>query len=489
MTQSTVKPGKLRAQQNAPIERWRTRNLYYYQDIEKFYCYLLQPQARVLEVGSGLGYLLAAVKSSRGVGIDPNPVVVEYASSRFPHLEFQVDGAEHHRPTRPYDYLLMANTLSYLDDIQQAFQALIPACTPSTRVVLTFHNPAWEPILKLAEMVGQRMPLPPLNWLSQRDVANLLNLSGYEVVFHTKRLLLPKRILLLSWLVNTYVAPLPLINRLCLVEHMVARLQPQTRAIAPVAAASPATPLAVSAVSQATCSIIIPARNEAGNIESCITRLPQMGRHTEIIFVEGHSSDHTWDEILRVQQMYGDRYDIKAYQQTGKGKGNAVRLGFEQATGDVLIILDSDLTVAPEDLPYFFAAVASGTCELANGCRLVYPVSAETMPWLNCMANRFFAALLSYLLNTKIKDSLCGTKAILRSSYHKLVQNRSYFGDFDPFGDFDLLFGAAKLGLKIQDVPVRYRPRTYGSSNIQHVKEGMVLLRMCHYAASKMKFI
>ncbi|HCF27105.1 MAG TPA: glycosyl transferase, partial [Cyanobacteria bacterium UBA11049] len=201
-----------------------------------------------------------------------------------------------------------------------------------------------------------------------------------------------------------------------------------------------------------------------------------------------HSSDNTWDEIQRVKAKYEHKHDIKIYQQTGKGKGDAVRQGFSSATGDVLMILDSDLTVKPEDLTYFFEAVASGHCEMANGCRLVYPVNSEAMPWLNRMANRFFAWLLSYLLNTKIKDSLCGTKVISKTNYLKLEANRSYFGDFDPFGDFDLLFGAAKLGLKIKDIPVRYVPRTYGQSNIRHFREGLVLLKMCLYAARKIKF-
>ena len=238
-----------------------------------------------------------------------------------------------------------------------------------------------------------------------------------------------------------------------------------------------------------TCSVVVPARNESKNIEGCVARLPQLGKYTEIIFIEGHSSDDTWAEIQRVQAKYQDQWDIKICQQTGKGKGNAVREGFAMATGNVFIILDSDLTVRPEDLIYFFEAIADSHCEFANGCRLIYPVSSEAMPWLNRMANRFFAWLLSYLLNTKIKDSLCGTKAIKKEHYEKIAQNRHYFGDFDPFGDFDLLFGASKLGLQIQDIPVRYVPRSYGQSNIQHFKEGLVLLKMCLYAAQKIKFI
>jgi len=320
------------------------------------------------------------------------------------------------------------------------------------------------------------MPVSSLNWLNLEDIENLFNLAGFEVIKHGKRCLFPRNIPLVSYIVNKFIAPLPLFNQLCLTEYIIARPRISTYE-------------SQENVRELTCSVIVPARNESGNIESCITRMPRLGKHTEIIFVEGHSSDDTWEEIQRVQNKYQDKWDIKICQQTGKGKGNAVREGFAMAQGDILIILDSDLTVRPEDLIYFFDAIASGRCEFANGCRLIYPVSENTMPWLNRMANRFFAWLLSYLLNTKIKDSLCGTKVLKKIHYERIAQNRSYFGDFDPFGDFDLLFGAAKLGLQIQDIPVRYMPRTYGQSNIQHIKEGLVLLKMCLYAAQKIKFI
>jgi SAM-dependent methyltransferase len=457
------------------LEKWRNRNLYYYQDLEKFFRFSTSPHTSVLEVGSGLGYLLAAVNPSVGIGIDANPLAVEDSQRRFPELKFLLEQVEDFKPFEQFDYILMANTISYLEDIQKGLHAIEKACRDHSRLVMTFHNPAWEPILKFATLIGQRMPLSDLNWLSLEDIENLLQLTGFEVLYHGKRLLLPKWVPLISYLVNRFLAPLPLINQLCLCEYIIARLRPKEAE-------------AQSKIQQKTCSVIIPARNEAGNIEACVTRMPKLGRHTEIIFIEGHSRDDTWAEIQRIQEKYKGEWDIKIAQQAGKGKGDAVRQGFNMATGDVFIILDSDLTVKPEDLVYFFEAIALGHCEFANGCRLIYPVNTTTMPWLNRMANRFFAWLLSYLLNTKIKDSLCGTKAISKENYQRIAENRSYFGDFDPFGDFDLLFGAAKLGLKINDIPVRYMPRTYGSSNIQHFKEGIVLLRMCVYAAKKLKF-
>lgn len=468
---------KLTTQQNlTSLRKWRNRNRYYYEDMDCFFRFSILPNASVLEVGSGLGYSLDTVNPSYGLGIDANPLVIEESQKRFPELNFLAERIEDFEPTAEFDYVLMANTVSYLDDIQKSLNSIKKACRDSSRLVMTFHNPAWEPVLKFATLIGQRMPVSDLNWLSFQDIQNLLQLTGFEVIYKGKRLLLPKQVPLISSLINRFLAPLPFLNQLCLCEHITARPRPQEADIQ-------------TKIEQTTCSVIIPARNEAGNIEACITRMPKLGGHTEIIFIEGHSKDDTWSEIQRVQEKYQGQWDIKIAQQSGKGKGDAVRQGFKMATGDVLIILDSDLTVKPEDLVYFFKAIASGYCEFANGCRLIYPINSVTMPWLNRMANGFFAWLLSYLLNTKIKDSLCGTKAISKENYQRLAKNRSYFGDFDPFGDFDLLFGSAKLGLKISDIPVRYIPRTYGTSNIQHFKEGLVLLEMCAYAAKKIKFV
>jgi SAM-dependent methyltransferase len=471
-------PGKVSSEmfRRKILERWRNRNLYYYKDLEKFFIFSTISQSSVLEIGSGSGHLLKAVDPSYGFGIDENPLAIENSRERFPDLKFMEQQVEDFQPPKKFEYILMANTISYIEDIQKSLHSTKKACQANSRLVMTFHNPAWEPILKFATFIGQRMPLLNLNWLSLEDVENLLNLAGFEVIYHGKRLIFPKRVPLISYFLNRVLAPLPIINKFCLCEYVIARLRPQEADIQ-------------AQIRQKTCSVIIPARNEAGNIEACVTRMPNLGHHTEIIFIEGHSKDNTWEEIQRVQKKYGDRWDIKIAQQSGKGKGDAVRQGFDLASGDVFIILDSDLTVKPEDLVYFFEAIASGQCEFANGCRLIYPLSDTTMPWLNRMANRFFAWLLSYLLNTKIKDSLCGTKAISKENYQRIAENRSYFGDFDPFGDFDLLFGSAKLRLKINDIPVRYMPRTYGSSNIQHFKEGLVLLKMCSYAAKKIKFI
>ncbi|TVQ06690.1 MAG: glycosyltransferase [Leptolyngbya sp. DLM2.Bin27] len=458
------------------LDRWSSRNRYYYGDLARLHRFIIPPGCRVLEVGCGTGDLLSATEPAVGVGLDFAPSVAAIARQKYPDLCFYTLDAETLEPEqlapehRQFDYIILSGSLGYLGDIQAVLQRLQPFCRPQTRLILTFHSHLWEPLLRLAERVGQRRPQPPQNWLSMDDVANLLTVTGYRPLKRGSRFLWPKYVPGVAELVNRYLAPLPLVKHLCLTTFIVARPLP-----APVATAP-------------TCSVVIPARNEAGNIAAAVARLPQLGAHTEVIFVEGHSHDHTWETIQNLVQSYRGPFTLKAFQQAGRGKADAVRLGFDQASGDILMILDADLTVPPEDLPHFVEVLASGNGEFANGSRLVYPRSRVAMPWLNTVANKIFALMFSFLLEQPLKDTLCGTKVLWRRDYDRLAAGRSYFGDFDPFGDFDLLFGAAKLHLHIVEVPIRYQPRTYGSSNIAHVKEGLILLKMCLYACRKLKF-
>jgi SAM-dependent methyltransferase len=460
------------------IDRWNRRNRYYYRDLERLHQFLIPPGSRVLEIGCGTGDLLAAVAPQVGVGIDFAAPLLAIAQAKYPQLHFHCLDAETLIPadlgqtSQPFDFIILSGVLGHLGDIQQVLQTLQPFCHDHTRLILSFHNFLWQPVLHLAEKIGQRRPQPPQSWLSMADVKNLLTITGYLPVKSGRRFLLPKPVPLLSNWVNRWLAHLPGINHLGLTNYIVAR---PDRAVLPTR-------------TDYTCSVIIPARNEAGNIPAAIARLPQLGRHTEVIFVEGHSQDDTWATIQQVVQAGHPDFTLKALQQSGKGKADAVRLGFDQATGDILIILDADLTVQPEDLPHFVEVLAARRGEFANGSRLVYPRSGQAMPWLNNWANKFFSLAFSFLLDQPLKDTLCGTKVLWRSDYEKIAAARSYFGDFDPFGDFDLLFGATKLSLQIVDVPVRYQPRTYGSSNIAHFREGLVLLRMCIHASRKIKF-
>jgi SAM-dependent methyltransferase len=446
---------------------WSSRS--YRALLAHYYNLIIPAGASVLEIGCGTGELLGRLRAARRVGVDLSPRQIELARARVPDAEFHVQAGEALDLPGQFDYIIISDTLNLAADVQALLSRLHPCTHPGTRLVVNFQNSLWRPLLSLAGLAGLRSPQPQSSWLATSDVRNLLHLSGWEVVCTQNRALLPLHVPGLHWLFNRGLAPL--LQWFCLTIFIVAR---------PVRTAPAARP--------PTVSVIIPARNEAGNIEAAVRRTPRMGGGTELIFVEGHSRDHTWAEIQRVQRE-NPGLAIKILQQPGKGKGDAVRCGFDAAGGDILMILDADLTMPPEELPKFYAILADGQAEFANGVRLVYPMDEKAMQFLNLCANKAFSLIFTWLLGQPVKDTLCGTKVLRREHYRRIAANRAYFGDFDPFGDFDLLFGASRLNLKIADVPIRYRERTYGSTNIQRWKHGWLLLRMVVFAARKLKFV
>jgi SAM-dependent methyltransferase len=433
-----------------------------------YYNLLIPAGASVLEIGCGSGELLSRIRARRKVGVDLAPRQIEAARKRMPEAQFFAQAGELLELDGTFDVIIISDTLNLAADVQRLFERLHTVSHSQTRLIVNFQNTLWRPLLALARRLGLKAPQPQNSWLASSDVFNLLRLAGWAPVSRHGRILVPSRALGLGSFVNRWFAPF--LQWFCLTVFFVARRE-QSNGSHPL-----------------TVSVIIPARNEAGNIPAAVARTPEMGAGTELIFVEGHSRDNTWAEIQRIAAAHPER-KIKILQQTGKGKGDAVRAGFAAASGDVLMILDADLTMPPEELPKFYDVIASGRAEFANGVRLVYPMDEKAMQFLNLCANKAFGLIFTWLLGQSVKDTLCGTKVLSRDHYNRIAANRSYFGDFDPFGDFDLLFGAAKLNLKIADVPIRYRERTYGSTNIQRWRHGILLLRMVWFAARKLKFV
>jgi SAM-dependent methyltransferase len=472
-------PSKHKAEALALVERhaasrdeWIARNAFHYVQEFEYMRFLVPESASVLELGCGTGRLLSELRPARGVGIDFSQAMIDIAKANNPDHEFIVgdveDPAVLGKLTGPFDYIILHDTIGWLDDCQTTLANLHALCHHDTRIVIVYFSKIWEPVLKFAEAVGMRMPQPELNWLTSMDIQNLLHLADFEPIKREWRMLLPKHLLGLGTLVNRFIAPIGGIRRLCLRHYVVAR---PMRSVAP---------------EQLSASVVVPCRNERGNIEPAVERLPQFTDEIEIIYVEGGSSDGTYEECKRVKSAHPDR-DIKVFKQPGKGKGDAVRKGFAEAKGDVLFILDADLTVPPEDIPKFYYAIASGKGDFINGTRLVYPMQPGAMRVLNYWANRTFARVFSWLLNQRFTDTLCGTKVLRAEQYAKIAADRDYFGDFDPFGDFDLIFGAAKQNLKIIEVPVRYADRNYGETQISRFSHGWLLIRMVIFAFRKLK--
>ena len=450
-------------------------NSSYRSDDIRFMRFLVPQGKRVLELGCGRGEMLAALEPSYGVGVDFSPATVAKARAAYPGLTFILGDAEDPATLAmaegPFDYVIIADTIGMFEDIDGTLNWVRRLCSPSTRIVISYYSHLWKPVLRLAELLKLKSRQSEINYIATVDFLNLMDLTDFEVVRREQRQLLPFRWFGLGPLVNKYIAPLPGISRLCLRTYLVGR------------------PFEQFPERKLSASIVIPCRNEKGNIENAVRRMPRFGLAQEILFVEGNSSDGTFEECERVRDAYRDSWDISVLKQDGKGKGDAVRKGFAAAKHEVLMILDADLTMPPEALPRYHAMIEKGRAEFVNGTRLVYPMEGEAMRPLNFIANRCFAYLFSYLVNTRLTDTLCGTKVLRRQDYDALAKERDYFGEFDPFGDFDLIFGAARKNLKIVETPIHYKARTYGETQISRFRDGWLLLKMVWFAFRKLKAI
>lgn len=445
----------------------------YHRQIQNLLRYHIPEGSRVLEWGSGPGDLLESLKPSRGLGVDLSQKMVERAQAAHSgkNLEFRQGDLLKEGVDEKFDAVVLDYLPGYLQDIHDAVSHVRQSCHARTRLYVLSMNHIWRPLLALAKPLGMVVKQPESNWLSKTDLCNILELNGFEVLTRTTEQLFPFHIPLVSGFFNRFLVRLPFFRHLGMSNFIVAR------------------PVAKPELSgDISCSVIVPARNESGNIRAALERIPVLGKQTEIIFVEGNSTDDTWDTILKESKTYDGPHQIQVLQQPGKGKWDAVFAGFSVAKGDVLVIQDADLTAPPEDLPKFFEAISEGRAEFANGCRLVYPMESEAMRFLNLLGNKFFAIALSFVLGQDFKDSLCGTKMMLRSDYMRLLKRIRVLGDFDPFGDFNLLFGSAMLDLKIRDVLVRYKDRAYGDTNISRFRHGWILLKMTFFGLRKIKF-
>lgn len=443
-------------------QRWRRRNRFYHRLVEQILQFHVPAGRSVLEIGCGTGDVLAAVEPSDGLGVDISPAMIELARSRHPDIRFDVAAGESLHVGRGFDYVVLSDVVPYATDLLALFARAREHCHADSRVIVHSFSRVWRPLFALAEQVRLKPRKPLRNWVNAEDVENLLFLSDFEVVQIDWRILLPKRIPLVTAFANAVLANLWPFRKLCLSYWIVARPRPH--------------PLGELSV-----TVVCPCRNEEGHVPAIVERLPDIGSETELIFVEGGSQDDTRGAIERAIEAHPDR-SIRLLRQHGVGKGDAVREGFAAAENDVLMILDGDLSVAPEDLPKFYRALVDGRAELVNGSRLVYDMEPGSMRRLNVVGNKLFSLIFEAVTRQRVKDTLCGTKVIHRRNYERIAAARSYFGDFDPFGDFDLLYGAARLGLRIVDLPVRYGTRAYGTTNISRFRHGLLLFRMAVFA-------
>ncbi len=454
-------------------KKWLKRNRYYHRTLLKYYKTIVPENSTVLELGCGTGNLVGNLAPLYGVGVDISDEMIKIAKESYPSVEFICEDIETLSLDKKFDYIIISGTLGTVKNIQLLLRNVLLFAIPDTRIMVDFYNPLWNPVIRLGQRTGLKMPELIKNWLSVDDIENFLYVSGYQVIKRKFMLLFPKNIPLLSFILNRFIGKLPLIRRFSFNQIVIAR---------------PDMPPGKN--DELTSSVVITCRDEEGNIEGLVTRIPQMGKHTEIIFVEGHSKDNTIGRIREMIKKYPDK-DIKLLKQKGIGQGDAFRYGYDEAKGDLVIWLEADLTTPPEEAQLFWETFITGRGEYINGSRFIYKMQKSAMPLFNFLGNRFFGILFTILLKQRFTDTLCGFKAISKKNYLKIRKQIDYFGDFDPFGDFELIFGAIKNNLKVADIPVHYQPREYGESKayggsfLSFARHGFLLIRMSWIAFKK----
>ncbi|NLX14771.1 MAG: glycosyltransferase [Phycisphaerales bacterium] len=455
---------------------WNERFGYFRERLNRLIRHFVMPGSRVLDLGCGTGDLLEALGPSRGVGVDCSGKMIDLAQRRHPNLTFAVGYGESlgeaDVPDGPYDYITLVNVIGEMSDIGTTLRQLHRYCSAHTRIIIVQYNYLWEPICRLAARLGLKLDNPTPNWLTPAAMEGLLHISGYEVVRKGRTMPLPIRIPGLNWLCNSVLGKMYGTRALGFLSYCVAR---------------PCVPM--EAPESYRCSVVVPCKNEEGNIDGLIERIPEMGAGTEIIFVDDKSTDRTAAKVRTAIEDHPQR-DIKLVPGPGQGKGAACRAGFAAASGEVFMILDADMTVVPEELPAFFEAITSGRGEFINGTRLIYPLADQAMRPLNILGNKMFAGLFTLLLEQRISDTLCGTKVVWSRDYPKILAARDYFRGRDLWGDYDWIFGAAKNNLKIVELPVHYQERTAGQTKMtKRLKNAWVMLRMCGVALRKLRWI
>ena len=459
-------------------EKWLRKGRTFHKEDIKFLKEIIPEKSNILELGCGNGHLLSALKPNYGLGIDFSKKLVTEAKNKHHNLNFIKADIEELPKTigkkTKFDFIIICDTIGYLEDITQTLDNIHHFFTEDTRLIVSYYSPLWAPFLNLATLLKLKMVNINSTLLGTSDISNFLNNSHYQTVRIDRKILIPFFLFGIERLINRYIAPLPFFSYLCLRHYNISR--------------------SLKAINskKKSASVIIPCKNERGNIATAIKRLPRFTDDIEVIFVEGNSSDGTWEEInkvIKVNKKIDKKLKIKAYKQPSKGKADAVFYAFDQATNDILIILDGDLTVGPETLKKFWDKISTGEAEYINGSRLIYPMDNNAMRFLNYIANKIFSILFTWLLGQRFTDTLCGTKVISKKNYLRAKKKNKDLGNFDPFGDFFIIFGASRLCLKINEVPIRYKARVYGETQISRFSHGVLLIKMLIFAFLKIKAI
>lgn len=441
-------------------EKWIQRSGYYYRNLSRIISNAIASNASVCHVGCDSPYLLKSLPQAKGTGICMTEKQKVFCETTDPDHRYTTM-AQLQTLREKFDYIVITS-LGYFFDVQEVFHQIQILCHFRTRIIIINCNLLWEPLFYLGEKLRLRMPQSARrqNMVPTHHVINLLSLSRFQLVKWSSHILVPYFIPLVSWFFNRILASSFPFRYLSSTDIIIAR--PQITPPEPV-----------------TCSVIVPCKNEKGNIESLVRRIPALADETEIVLVDDRSSDGTGEEMRRCQKTWPDK-KITVIEGPGISKGEAVRMGIEGAAGRLIAIFDADLAVLPEELPKCILPLLEGTADFVNTVRFVYPQQDGAMRWLNIAGNRGFSLLFTFLIRQRVSDTLCGTKVFWKEDYRNISGLKDYWLWRDRWGDFEQLLGASKLGLKIVEVPIHYAERTYGETKMKNrFQNGLHMLKLC----------
>ncbi len=456
LDRATLSPTVVRYFENVVrSSRWKRKMAAYREHTIKFLSQVVPENKKVLLIGCLTSEILEALRPSYGVGLDVSEEAVRLARANCqnPNVRYHCALPEEYKTTEKFDYVILLNVVDHSDDVLALVDSVSKFVHEDSRVILSMLNPLWHPLVKFASRLKIRIPDHKRNLVGSRILGTALEIKSFKVMDKCRRVLVPKRIPLFSWLCNQFLSRLPGFNSLCFIQYVTAK------------------PAELKKTNRSSCSVIIPCYNEEGNITECINRVPHMGSFTEILVVNDGSKDKT-EEIVRNLTPTFPNLTLITYAKN-QGKGNAVLKGLRAAKGDVVMILDADMTVPPEELTDFFEALESKTADFASGTRFLYPMEREAMRLANYFGNILFSKLVEVIVGSECSDTLCGTKAMRKID----------FADFEledsAWGDFDLIFHAARRKLKCVEIPVHYKSRVAGESKMKAFSSGISFLKLC----------
>ncbi len=360
---------------------------------------------------------------------------------------------------KKYKTIILTDLFEVSTDILELLSMVNKLLGKDGIIVICSINQKWNRILNLFERLNLKDGNQKRLFINSTIVLNIAKVTGLEFVTQRNKQIFPFRMLGLGSLINNILEilffPFSFGIRIYSILNQQEKFNEEKKY---------------------SKSIIIPAKNEEKNLKPLLNQIPELEEDHEIILAIGDSEDKTYEVAKEIKEARCWPFEVKVIKQTGKGKANAVWEAVEEASKEVIIILDADISVNPETIVQFNSVIDTGKASFVNGTRLIYGMESGAMRIVNNLGNRIFQYIVSIIIGQKITDSLCGTKVFFRKDFNKIKLWKELVQMKDPFGDFDMIFTAGYFGLKILEIPVRYQARVYGVTQIKRFRDGYKLI-------------